>query len=321
MKRDFVGSSDVALVRGDTPFGRSAFTLWERILSGRDEEFERPFRMQVGNYLEPSIIKELLEALPEEVKGLPFHGGPTVEEDGVAHPDYPFMQVHPDAWALGDGGKTVVVLEAKVVTVAPKMAKIQKGEIPNSYREQVLYQMAIMKAATKADVVRGFMGFFDLADFGDPVFLEVEAADGELDALVQDVNDWWQRYVVTKRPPPVNGDGSGAAAAAMFPDDRVEAPATAGQAGLLNELIAAKSAANEAKKIVDEIEAEIRQAMLDVGVSKIWSDTASYSYAEQRGKTTFDREAFERDHPGVYNRYTKTGAPFRAARLTIKKEK
>jgi predicted phage-related endonuclease len=322
-KRDYIGSSDVALIRGGTVFGKSAFTLWHALRSGgADINTETNFRMDLGNMLERDIIKGMKEQFAGEIEGYAMRPGPSVQEPPIYHPDHKFIAVHPDEMGVRWKDKSGVLLEAKVVTAYEKANAVKSGEIPDYYRCQLMLQMAVLKAHHNLDEVRGFIGFFDLVNF-EPHYFELTATAQELDDLIVEVVGWYTLHVVGNVMPPVSGDDAGKIVAEM---SEGKEPGTNEKAGgdeeeILSTMVELKATIKRAESNYDELEAMLRKSMVEGNFVKLWSDKASYSYSPTAGRKSFDKDKFNASYPGVYDLFTKAGTPSFTSRLTVKKVK
>ena len=321
-KRNYIGSSDVALIRGGTVFGKSAFTLWHALKSGgADINTETNFRMELGNMLERDIIKGMKEQFEGALSGYEMIPGPPVEEPPIYHPEHNFIAVHPDEMGFHFAKKRRgVLLEAKVVTAYEKAFDIKNGEIPAYYRDQLMLQMAVVKSYYRLDEVRGFIGFFDLVNF-EPHYFELVASAEELDALIAEVVDWYEEHVVGDTMPPISGDDAGKIVAEMQDGEPegVKAQAEGDTAEILDLMVETKGKIKELEAIYSELEASIRKEMVEGNIVKLWTDAGSYSYSPTAGRKSFDRAAFEASYPGVYKLFERPGTPSYTSRLTPKK--
>jgi putative phage-type endonuclease len=183
-RRATLGSSEIAAVAGVNPYA-SPHNVWLAKVEGVD--FEGNEATQLGNLLEPSICAIYADRYGRRLR----KGVYTV------HPSEPWMSATPDMHIEGGG-----LVEAKLVGLrsmwqwGPGNSEGEESDaIPLHYLCQAQWQMAVT-GETFVDV-SALMGT-EFRSYTIRANAEVQAQ------LIARGRDFWQRYVTTKTPPPVD---------------------------------------------------------------------------------------------------------------------
>jgi predicted phage-related endonuclease len=323
MRRFGIGSSDAALVHGNTAFGRTAFDLFAELKDGGKEmvegerDDEENFRMHLGNALEPAIMAGLSALLQEQHNIVGLLAGPSLYEAPFSDGGHLFSR--PDAYHVADD--EVFLCEGKVVTVYGRAAVVGNNAIPENYLFQGLHHIAVAQAKWPGKSCRLFYGFYDLVNF-ESKYLEFVYDQQQVDQHVERCYSWWEDHVTKGNPPPIFGDNSGKLAAAAFPSLGFERETQPDEAAVLSQVAQLKALEKQIEEKLKLAEGELRQLMMIRRLDKVWApEVGSYSYKPQNGRTSFDKEKFAQSYPGVYEKFTKQGAMFRASRFTPAKAK
>ena len=74
-------------------------------------------------------------------------------------------------------------------------------------------------------------------------------------------------------------------------------------------LITEVKALKRQDKVKKAKEKELKEILIDIGVSKVISDDIITSITTNKGRVTFDSKAYEKEHPDEYTMYLKQGQP------------
>lgn len=183
-RRRYLTASDAASVLGHSPW-RSRLDVW---LDKRGEAppFEESERMRLGRLLEPAILRRY--ALDTDL---------TVAPNDLLHASdkYPWIACTPDAIVLQDG-KQVGLAQAKATS---SVSSWPDGQPPIYYQIQAAVEMATMDAP--------WDDFPTLISGSDYTCPRVERHAGAEEAILSELHEFWERYVVTGCTPPPASEG------------------------------------------------------------------------------------------------------------------
>lgn len=248
-RRRGVGSSDVAQILGLSPWG-SPYACWLEKVSDRPEN-EPTDDMTFGRYAEAMVLAWFTDHTGLVVKN---------QQLEVQHQDYAHFIATLDGTAheslAGDE-----ILSTAIGVVEAKSTRDSEEEwaagIPIQYRIQTTWQL-IVTGMSHAFVptLHRFSGRFHL--------YEVELDQADVDYVVPRVTEWWERYVVTGNPPPI--DDSLATTRALkeqwpTPEGTVDADEPARE--LVARLHAHKAMAKVTERNIDQAENELRALLAD----------------------------------------------------------
>lgn len=223
-----LGSTDSAAILGVSPW-KSAHDVW------RDKVEDQPPH-------EPSLPMWLGLKLQEAVSELySVNTNNEVEFDPALYTvGNGVVRAHVDCrWDLHDGyrsSKTKPLPESPIVEL--KTARSMRGwgpqrtdEVPRHYWIQVQHQMACLPEVQFAEIAVLF-GHHEFRTY------HIPRSQPFIESLIQDMEDWWAKYVITGTPPPVDGTGGSARwLQDQYPKDTTPViPATPEQAALVQEL-------------------------------------------------------------------------------------
>ncbi len=251
-----IGASEIGTVAGLVPYAKP-IDVW-LVKRGLREPFEGNQATRMGTALEPAIADiYAAEYLgPGERVAQPSEAWPDAVDGTLRHPDHPWVLASPDR-AVMVGDKVVRLVEIK--TAGPRTAYLwgdAHDAVPNGYRAQVEWQMAVTGVPVVDLVVL-------LA--GEEVRAYRIERDPELwEYLLRIGREFW-RLVQEGIEPPVDGSESWKAyLAARFPKGSgVLRPATGDEAEMVEELTRLKRDAKELKARTDALENRIKAAVGD----------------------------------------------------------
>ena len=181
--------------------------------------------------------------------------------------------------------------------------------VPTDIRVQVQAEMFV--AGTDRAAVVVWIGGREFRLYWEPrdnVFID--------DHMVPALVEFWGNLRAGVAPPPQNVTEAvetwpGEVSSQMELDDDTF--------DLLEELTVSRSDRKAMEEREDEIKLEL--APLIANATELYRDgRLAYTYRPQKGRTSFDREGLERDHPDVLAAYTRQGSPQRIIRYVKPKE-
>ncbi len=290
-RRESIGSSELGTLLGINPY-ESPYELWQRKRAeraGRIEERVETLPMRLGHYMEDAVA----QCWADET-GLDIIKRSATDWLAV-DPEHPCLRVSPDRtyWITDGDGRRIGkgILECKTT---------QRDVSPESYPPewfcQVQYQMGVtgMPVAHLACLKRG-REFWSVEVPFDPEFYGTVRAQ----ALA-----FWKDCVIDGQEPAV-----------IRAEDiarkygRVEAKATEAS----EEVMEAIRRLKEARASIKDMEADMADWENEIKVAFGGGDTLTHggrvvaTWKESKPRQSFDRRAFERDHPELAPQYVKEG--------------
>lgn len=253
MRMTGIGASEIGTVAGLVPYARP-IDVW-LVKRGLREPFEGNQATRMGTALEP-VIANIYAAEylgPGERVVQPSEAWPDAVDGTLRHPDHPWVLASPDR-AVMVGGKVVRLVEIK--TAGPRTAYLwgdAHDAVPNGYRAQVEWQMAVTGVPVVDLVVL-------LA--GEEVRAYRIERDPELwEYLLSIGRDFWRR-VQDGIEPPVDGSESWRDyIASRFPKGEGLRTATADEAALIEALDTVKRSIRELEEREADIENRLKLAI------------------------------------------------------------
>jgi putative phage-type endonuclease len=267
-RRTGLGASEVSAVLG-LPSFLSPLEVWASKTEGAEREDS--LDLWRGRAVEPVIV----EWYERET------GRKTRPAEVARHPRCKVLFATPDRMHKQEEPEP---LEAKSVRFSLQHLFGESGtdEVPQQYLVQVQVQMACTGAAS--GTLAALFGLDELRVYR-------FARDAELEGLiVEGVERWWRDYVVTGKPPPVDGSPAWAERLARAPREEKALPATAAMREAADVLKSAKAAKASAEKA--EAEARNRLLSLMEGADSI---EGLCTYRQTKGRASTDWRAVVED--------------------------
>lgn len=197
-RKNGIGGSDAAAILGMNPY-KTNIALWEEKTGQAEAEdiSHKPFVIYGKEAEEPLAKLFALDFPKYEVKHM--------EYNSYEHPQYPFLIGSLDGQIVERDTGRIGVLEIKTTNILNSRHKEKWNDrIPQNYFIQVLhyllvtgYDFAVLKAQLRSE-------------FEEDVYLQtkhyhIERKDVEEDIkyLLEKELEFWNRYVVTKKKPPL----------------------------------------------------------------------------------------------------------------------
>ena len=290
LRKSSLGGSDSATVLGLNSFS-SPFTLYADKLNLLPDKSDNE-AMRVGRDLEEYVAARFTEATGKKVKR---------DNHMYLHDDYDFISANIDRRIVGENAG----LECKTTSVFNK-SDFEEGEIPLYYYCQCMHYMAVMgfEKMYLAVLVLG-KAFY---------WFEIKRDENEIKNLINAEVDFWNNYILTKTPPPIDDSQSTTnTLKALYPEG--------GQAeniylGTDLEILAKTQAEiKELKKKEDEYKNIIIEKLGDNDNGYNEKFTVTYKATET---SRLDSKRLKSEHPELYIEYlNKT----KARRMVVKEAK
>ena len=294
LRQSYLGSSEWSVIAGLYNTYKSPYDVYNEKVYGY-----KPFdnlRMRLGRDIEPMIAKWVEEELDGKVA-----------QDGLVrfHKDYDYLATNLDGIFYDKEG-VPSVLEIKT---ASTVARDNWGaELPIQYYTQIQGQMLItgMKKAYVAILTFGFAG---------PEKFEIQEYDYDesfTNLVVPKLVDFWTNHVQKKVAPEFTTESDVKNAYPEANNHSIEAT---------SEIIDAMDRIKDIKakkKVLDQelksLELDIKKEMKDAH-SIIDGDQTLATWKNGKPRKTFDKTLFIKDHSELYEKYIKTGDPYRTLRI------
>lgn len=288
-RRNSIGGSDVGALLGLNRY-RSPYTVWAE-KSGLLPEQPDNEAMRQGRDLEDYVAKRFAERSGKQVTRYNYL---------LRNPDCPHLHANIDRRILGEKSG----LECKTAS-ALNMKVYAGGQFPESYYAQCVSYLAVTgweRWYLAALVLNKAFFVYQLTTVEDDKTPEwcdgsVYVPKSEIEALKSLASDFWERYVETRTPPPVDGsDSTTESIKGFLGKDNGSEVELFGREGSL----AAYFQLMDTKKGIEQQMEEIKQMlMLDMGgASKGRCGAYKISWSGQE-RRTLDAGKVKKLYPGI----------------------
>lgn len=301
-RRKSIGASEIGSVLGLNKW-QSAYDLWE-IKTGRRKDDESNIYMEMGTAMEPIVADQFSKRRPEFI----LHEAMTKtgEQRVFQHPKHPFITCTPDRLILNpsDLNQFVGLVECKTT-----VANMDAESIPLSYYAQVQYQAGILRdlghpvETIVIAVLKSYYDFFYVPLEFDPEFY---------DQCVSAAIEFWD-LVRKDQEPPVQTSND-ILRRGIYNPNAVELNDS--MAAELERLKEIKSQIKDLEEQADEI-AEATKLHLGGSDTGIYDGRVVVTWKEIAGRASLDQKAIREEEPEIYEKYLRTGKPYRMFRLKI----
>lgn len=289
-RRKSIGGSDAAAIVGLNPWA-SPYSVWADKL-GLVPPKEDNEAMRLGRDLEDYVAKRFCEETGKRVRR---------ENSIIINPDYPFAHANVDRLIVGEDAG----LEIKTTT-SLNLKQFKNGEFPTTYYAQCVHYMAVTGAK------RWYLAVLILGR--ELKTFCIERDEAEILALMSAEAEFWA-LVKAGTPPAADGEKSTSEAISTIyadggNDDSAELFAYEGD---LTQYMALGNQIKELKKLQDECANKIKAYLGNTARGESLGFSVSWAPAQ---RSTFDVQAFAKDHPSVdLSRYYKTST-YRTFKVT-----
>ena len=294
IRRGYIGGSDAGAIIGMNPYA-SAFSVWAE-KTGQVPEFQGNISTRTGTLLEDLVAKLFMEETGKKVQRLNFT---------IVNEKYPFACANIDREIIGEDA----ILECKTTNSFVNVKKFRTGEYPEQWYAQITHYLAVTGAKKAYLAV--------LSECRDFRIFELERDEEEIKALMEAEKEFWNKYVITKQTPPV--DGHSATSETIKKMFQIETGDEADLTGF-DDLFTRRKTLNEniknLKTELDGLDNRLKTALgsRSTGICGRWK--ATWKLQNTSG---LDREAIKADYPEIDLKAYATQA--RVLRISEKKEK
>ena len=293
-RRKGIGGSDAAKVCGMSRWGSPIDVYLDKTDDFPPVVTEDNMAMRVGREFEDFVARLWMEETGKKCKK---------RNAILQHDDYDWMIANIDRWVVGENAG----LEIKTAT---KGDEWKDGGIPPEYMMQCLHYMAVTGADRwyLACLIVGFNKHLELR--------VIERDEEDIKNLIEIEREFWENRVMKKVMPAP--DGSSAADDAIRTlHDSVEP----GKAIDLDDMVQTMKRYYEIQELLDELTTEQKQIKQEIQVRMDDAETAyigdhRVTWKEQAGRNTIDTKRLKEEKPEIYERYVKTGKPYRVFRVS-----
>lgn len=278
LRRNSIGGSDAATIVGFNNFS-SLYTLYADKM-GLLPEKEDSEAMRVGTDLEDYVAKRFVEATGKKVR---------CDNYMYQHDKYDFISANIDRKIEGENAG----LECKTTSVFNK-SDFVNGEIPLYYYCQCMHYMNVMgfDKMYLAVLVLG-KAFY---------YFEIPRNDNEIKELEEMEVDFWNNYISTQTPPPIDNSSSTTETLKyLYSDDTGEENIYLGDD--LENLVQIQKKIKE----FEEKEKEYKNRIIEALGENVngYSEKYIVTYKTQ-SRTSVDSAKLKKEMPSVYNKFSKT---------------
>lgn len=272
-----IGGSEIAAVAGLSPYSRPIDVYLRKV--GLAGDIPPSHHLDRGTFLEPGIIAWYSKTYGREVKDV----------GTLVHPKHPVVIATPDGLATCKESGERFALEVKCPSfhAAQQWGAPGTDEIPDAYRAQAIWQMAVL--GVKACEVVAFIG-------GNIQVYQVPYDAVAFDALRHIAEDFWESHVLPQQPPESDGsDSYDAYLAEKFPraSDTYVEDDSEDMWELVEELAGAKALAKEYETRVNNIRQRLKERIgNEAGLKGGWGKV---SYTFNKASEQVDYAAYVKD--------------------------
>ena len=293
LRHQYIGGSDCAALIGMNPFS-SPFAVWAE-KTDMVEPFKGNLATELGTFLEPFIAKKWSDETGKKVRNI---------RQSILNDKYPWAIANIDRDVVGESAG----LELKSCSEL-RMKEFHGGEYPANYYAQCVHYLA----------VTGYQKWYLGVLVGNRYFLtfEIERDEDEIASLMKAEEEFWNKYVIPKVAPPV--DGSYATTDAIneiFSTEGGGLIDLSRYEGTLQQRKNVDAHIKSLREEKDRLENQIKMLMGDNEKATCGSFTISWKTQKTSG---LDREAIRRDYPDI--NFSKYATESRVFRITEKKSK
>ena len=166
--------------------------------------------------------------------------------------------------------------------------------VPQSYYCQVQHYLAV--TGLKFAYIACLIGGNDYREF------KIERIDSECEYILQYCDEWWNKYVETKNPPPADGSD----AYTKYQQEKLQylEEITINIEGLAEKVAEYKSIQDEIKKLDKKAEL-IKQNLVDelIKNNAKKAEGQKHKVTVSKGRGSLDKESFKSTYPEIFNSY------------------
>ena len=285
-----LGGSDAGAVCGLNPYVSPIDVFLDKI--GEKEEEPENEAMRQGRDFEEYVAKRFEEATGKKVRR---------RNVMFQHDEHDFMVANIDREVVGEDA----ILECKTASVYA--TDKWKNGVPEHYEIQCHHYMAVTGAQ------KAYLACLILNK--ELVIREIERDEEIIENLIAIEKQFWEENVLKKIMPPPDGSSAATDAIKVLYADS-DADGSIALMGFEDKL----RRYDEIKELQDQLAQESEQIkqeiMLEMQENEVaFAGERKITWKQQGGRTTVDGTRLKKDLPDIYNKYIKTGNPFRVFKI------
>lgn len=295
-RRNSLGASEVPGVLGLSPYGQTRRTIYRNKLGITTDEFDKE-RAFIGHESEKAMSAWLRQFHPEV--------GDIRPAAMVRSVEYPWLHASLDRIALK--GDVRVPVQMKTAHYFP--GKEWEDGVPSAVQLQIQTEMLVFGAPYAwAVCFTGAMKYY---------LYRVEADPMVQDQIIRITGDFWNEHILAKVEP-------AATLMSEFDESKTNTGKTvAGDERLLMAWYLdglERSAYKGAEEQIEAVKAAYKELLTDADADELtYSGRSLYTWKRSKDVLSFDRAAFEREHPELVAQYTRlVPGSMRFLRKTVK---
>lgn len=294
MRKTGIGGSDAAVILGISKW-KSAFELWmEKTGQMEPEDISDNEYIEAGNRLENTVAEWFCDRTGKKVRRCGM----------LRSKEHPFMLADIDRLVVGENA----ILECKTAAHW-KLEEWSEDNLPDSYYLQVQHYLA----------VGGYDKAYIAVLIGGHKFIwkEIERNEDDIAVLIEAEERFWQKNVIEKALPEVDGsEGCAKAITTHFQGGEEEAVELEGDYDICcRDLEALKEERKKLDTIIAEKENKLKVRM---GNGEFGRSAKYNVYFKTTNRNAFNAKQFEKDYPELYQKYIKTTS-YRSLRVLVSK--
>ena len=291
-KRGIGGSHVAGIVLPEAKYS-SQFKVWKECVFGRNFVEMNEF-MQRGLDKESSLIDKFIELNPDyETVDTP---------ELVQHKDYWYMVSAIDSLIKRKDSGILEVLEIKTTSIR-NLDEYDNEGVPDHYLYQVLHYLSC------SELKNGnvFVGFYDDDNnLKQTRLYSIDVDEEDLVALADTISKFWNNYVETETPPPIDGSEATKDSIDSLIVDGSNIEATTQN---LESIIVHYKNYKEQIKLLEELTVLLSNK-IKVGLGHLGKQEIGNYTVNLRNQTTqrFDTKKYQEEHPVEYTNYLKSSS-------------
>ncbi len=273
-RRKSIGGSDAAALLGMNEW-ESPYSIWADKL-GLLPEKEETEAMRIGRDLEEYVARRWMEATNKVCQ---------TRKETIRNERYPWAHANIDRWVAGENAG----LECKT-TSSINLKAYKNGEFPDRYYVQCMHYMAV----TGAD--RWYLAVLIMGrEFKKFV---IERDEEEIESLMRVEQEFWTKYVETKKEPPMDGrDVTDDAIDVVHAESNGTSISLIGnEKHLLSQRVTLTERRKALERSIKEIDQQLKATL---GAAEIGRTEAYTVFWKPQSRSTFDIERFREDNPKI----------------------
>lgn len=286
-----LGGSDSPVVCGVSPF-KTPIELWREKVGIDPAGSDETPAMQRGKVLEPIVADLYRDETGRTIK--------TVDRT-LRHPDLDFLLGHIDREIAPVNSDGPGVLEIKCPGLHI-FGKAQREGLPDYYLIQLMHYLSV------TGYQWGSFAVFN-SERWQLIRFDVQRDNELIQYIIAKDKEFWRKVLAGEYP--------------EAEPEKLDLPKVGGQlvtvsdgkwSAIADRLRMAHELKTEAEDLYKAAQADVAGYMAEIGADVVEGAGLRVYNREQDGRVSFDSKRFAKDHPELYEKYARSGKPFRSFR-------